>query len=492
MVEPESFYEATEIEQTGMVPDKEHQEQDHHNHDDPGPDRRSAPPAPGLVSRRVHRELASHRRTLQRISLRGDLCRPPGVDAVPLQGDSEITSAGLSSIWFPMLAKNRAKKTGATKLTDFLITGTVLVGSLALLDHGPGSKLDLTGAALAAASSLPLLVWRRAPLGVFVFTAAASSVAAAAGYALHELWVPLGPTVALYLLAAGGAGQKRSGWQLLAITTALLATYAAASTVTERTFPWLALFHAGLSWAVAWFAGERTRLLRERMAQLEGRALQAEREAEQERRLAVAEERARIARDLHDSAGHAINVIAVRAGAARLRHREEPERSLAALQAIEVVARQTAADIDRIVHALRMDELSGSDPAAPLGLASLGTLVTHHQQAGLDVSVHSRGEPRPLPPSIDQAAYRILQEALTNATRHGGGAVDIELLFEKTALDLTVTNPVPEDGRPPSRPGHGLIGMRERALMLGGTMDARGGDGVFRVCARIPYAGRED
>jgi signal transduction histidine kinase len=388
-----------------------------------------------------------------------------------------------------MLPNNR---TGSATLTDLVITGAVLVGSLALLNHGRGSNLDLAGGALTAASALPLLVWRRAPLGVFVFTAGAAALAAAAGYALHELWVPLGPTVALYLLAARGGGQKRSSWQLPATTTALLVAYAAASAASERAFPWLAIFHAGLSWAVAWFAGERTRLLHERMAQLEGRALQAQREADQERRLAVAEERARIARDLHDSAGHAINVIAVRAGAARLRHRKEPERSLAALQAIEEVARQTAADIDRIVHALRGHESSGGDPAAPLGLASLQTLVTHHQQAGLDVSVHSRGEPRPLPPSIDQAAYRILQEALTNAARHGGGAVDIEVGFEKTALDLTVTNPVSEAGRPPSRPGHGLIGMRERALMLGGTMDARGGDGSFHVSARIPYTGRED
>ena len=392
----------------------------------------------------------------------------------------------------PMASQNRPKKIGSATLTDLVITGAVLVGSLALLDHGPGSKLDLLGGTLAAASTLPLLVWRRAPLGVFVFTAGASAVAAAAGYGHHVLWVPLGPTVALYLLVARGAGQKRSSWQLPATTTALLAAYAAASAATERTFPWLPLFITGLSWAVAWFAGERTRLLHERMAQLEGRALQSQREADQERRLAVAEERARIARDLHDSAGHAINVIAVRAGAARLRKWEEPERSLAALQAIEEVARQTAADVDRIVHALRWDDASGGDPSVPLGLASLQTLVTHYRQAGLEVSVHNHGEPRPLPPSIDQAAYRILQEALTNAARHGGGAVDIELGFETTGLELTVTNPVPQAGGLPSRPGHGLIGMRERALMLGGTMDACGGDGVFHVRARIPYAGRAD
>src|SRR6266511_2990460 len=116
-------------------------------------------------------------------------------------------------------------------------------------------------------------------------------------------------------------------------------------------FPGGELFHTGVDFAVAWFAGERTRLRRQRIAALRERALVAEREGERERRLAVAEERARIARDLHDAAGHAINVIAVRAGSARMR--KNPERSQAALEAIEELARKTAGEIDQIVGTLR-------------------------------------------------------------------------------------------------------------------------------------------
>lgn len=143
-----------------------------------------------------------------------------------------------------------------------------------------------------------------------------------------------------------------------AAMVALFFAYLAMTAAGDGTFPGIELFHTGLAWAVAWFAGERTRLRREHLTELEERAVRAERETERERRLAVVEERSRIARDLHDSAGHAISVIAVRAGAARLRHDEDPERSRLALEAIEEVARETVADIDGIVGTLRDDRLT--------------------------------------------------------------------------------------------------------------------------------------
>jgi signal transduction histidine kinase len=199
----------------------------------------------------------------------------------------------------------------------------------------------------------------------------------------------------------------------------------------------------------------------------------------------VAEERARIARDLHDSAGHAINVIAVRAGAARMRSDRDPERDRAALQAIEELARHTAGEIDQIVGTLRdpQDERT----TAPPGLASLGALVAHYSAGGLDVAVSTAGSTRPLGPSVDLAAYRILQEALTNAARHGRGAARVELAFGEEALLLTITNPVPHGGPRASGGGHGLIGMRERAALLGGSLDVEREDGTFRLRAQLPY-----
>jgi signal transduction histidine kinase len=377
-------------------------------------------------------------------------------------------------------------------LVDAAGAAVVLVASLAILTHGvsalrPGPELNVVGGVLAACATLPLLAWRRAPLGVFVVTAAASTLASGLGYALG---IPLGPTVALYLLATTSGGAKPWTWRTTAVVAALFAAYLVATAAADRGFPGLELLHLGLAWAVAWFAGERTRLVREQMAELKERALHAEREAQRDRRLAIAEERTRIARDLHDSAGHAINVIAVRAGAARMRHRGDPDRSLLALTEIEEVARQTADDIDQIVHTLREPGAASGGPAAPPGLASVGTLVAHHARAGLDVSVRSSGDRQPLGHNADQAAYRILQEALTNAARHGAGAALVELAFRDDALGLTVTNPLAGGARRRSGGGHGLIGMRERATLLGGTLEAHREDGVFRVSARIPYGGR--
>ena len=385
-----------------------------------------------------------------------------------------------------------ATRLKSAALLDVAIAAAALGGSLALLSHGigaPGSRseLDFIGGMLAAGATVPLLASRRAPLAVFCVSAAASTLASGLGYALG---IPLGPTAALYLLAASRDEANRWTPPITAAVAALFVAYLAATAAAEGTFPGLALLHTGLAWAVAWFAGERTRLLREQMAELRERATDAKREAERDRRLAIAEERARIARDLHDSAGHAISVIAVRAGAARLRHDEDPDRSLLALKAIEEVARQTAGEIDQIVHSLREGGSVNGGPTAPPGLASLGTLVEHYSQTGLDVTVRRSGNPRALAHAADQAAYRILQEALTNAARHGPGTAEIELAFEDATLGLTVTNPVLDDGKPRSVGGHGLIGMRERAMLLGGTLEARRANGVFCVSAQIPFGGR--
>ncbi len=376
-------------------------------------------------------------------------------------------------------------------LVDVALAAMALAGSLAVLAHGgigaaePGSgELDWLGAVLAACSTVPLLGWRRAPHLVFAFTASASVLLGGLGY---PIGLPLGPIAALYLLAAS-RGEKEWTARTAGTVVALFVAYLLATGVGGGLSE-IGLSHAGLAWAVAWFAGERTRLRREHIAELRERALRAEREADRERRLAVAEERARIARDLHDSAGQAINVIAVRAGTARLRHDDYPERGRAALAAIEELARQTAAEIDQIVGALREDGSEGGKIAAPPGLASLDTFVAHHL-AGMNVTIATVGAPRALGVAVDRAAYRILQEGLTNAARHGLGGARIDLLFGEEALELTISNPASSGGIPRSNGGHGLIGMRERAALLGGSVEAERANGSFCVRAHLPYGGR--
>jgi signal transduction histidine kinase len=392
------------------------------------------------------------------------------------------------------IAKRRfAARASSGALLDLLVAAAALAGSLMLLRHGgigpsrPGSReLDLLGVALAASSTVPLLAWRRSPLGVFVVTAASGVLLAGLGYRIDLL---LGPAAALYLLAASRTPATPWTRRTTVTVVGLLVAYLAAAAAAQGTFPASELQHTGLAWAVAWFAGERTRLRHEQLAELRDRARRAEREAERERLLAAATERARIARDLHDSAGHAISVIAIRAGAARLRHQQDPDRSLAALEAIEQLARQTAGEIDQLVGTLREGASANGDLAAPPGLASLDTLIAHHQAAGLEVTFDTSGAPRPLAAGADQGAYRILQEALTNAARHGAGSARIELAFGDAAVELRITNPVPADRTPRPVGGHGLVGMRERATLLGGRLDADGASGTFRVRAQIPYGG---
>lgn len=168
----------------------------------------------------------------------------------------------------------------------------------------------------------------------------------------------IAPRVALYFLALNPATTPARSW-LTAATVALAFVVLAYTDRLDNSFT--PEFIGILSWAAVWIVGDWIRLRRERIAEYEERALRAEREAERERRLAVAEERTRIARDLHDSAGHAINVILVQAGAARLLSERDPERARQALETIEEVARETLGEIDQLVHALREGGLAGQE-----------------------------------------------------------------------------------------------------------------------------------
>ena len=376
-------------------------------------------------------------------------------------------------------------------MLDAALAVAVFAGSLALLaargDAGADTReLDALAVLLAALASLPLAAWRRSPLAVFALTAVASAALNALGYPPGP---PLGPTVALFLVALSPERTRAPRWATAALVLGLFVVHLGSVAVAEDEFPTVPLLFGALVWGGAWVIGDRVRLRRARIVELEERARRAERDAERERRLATAEERTRIARDLHDSAGHAINVILVQAGAARLLSTRDPERSQAALQTIEEVARETLGEIDQLVRALREDD--SPEPGAgqvepPTGLAALPTLAERHRSAGLAVNVRKLGAPRQLAPGLDQAAYRILQEALTNAARHGDGSADVEIAFAPASLELTVTNPT-RPGSADEDAGHGIVGMRERATLLGGSLDAGPSDGRFRVHANLPY-----
>ena len=376
-------------------------------------------------------------------------------------------------------------------LVDVGIAAAVFALTLALLAAGGSAEdtrdLDPLGVVLAALASLPLVARRRAPLAVFVFTAAASAILNGLGYALGP---PLGPTVALFFLALNPP-QTRAGLRLTAATViAVFAVHVAAAGIGHDELPVVPLLFGTVVWGGALVLGDRVRQRRAHLTELKERALRTERETERERRLAAAEERTRIARDLHDSAGHAINVILVQAGAARLLQEQDPTRTRAALETIEEVARETLTEIDQLVRVLREDgSANGSEVEPPPGLAALETLAERHRASGLAVDVRFDGSRRHLASAVDRTAYRILQEALTHAARHGGGSADVEVAFGRQALELTVTNPTPRNAT--QADGHGIVGMRERTALLGGSFEAAAVDGLFRVRARLPYDGGE-
>jgi signal transduction histidine kinase len=373
---------------------------------------------------------------------------------------------------------------------DSAIAAGAFAGSIALLSRGsswaPDARsLDAGGVVLAMCASLPIAVWRRSPLVVFALTTSASAVLNGLGYAPGP---PLGPTAALFLLAASGNDERPWTRRTTAVVAGLFAVHVGAVGGGQKEFPALPLLFGVLVWTIAWFAGDRARLRRERIAALEERVARADRDRERERRLAKVEERTRIARDLHDSAGHAINVILVHAGAARLLQERDPERARIALGTIEEVARDTITEIDQLVRTLRDDPGSTVEVADAPGLAALGALVERHRAAGLEVTVESGGSSRPLGATADQAAYRIVQESLTNASRHGTGSALVELAFVDGTLELTITNAVAPGARA-SAAGHGLSGMRERATLAGGTLETETGGESFRVQARLPTRG---
>ncbi|GEP32283.1 two-component sensor histidine kinase [Nocardioides szechwanensis] len=336
---------------------------------------------------------------------------------------------------------------------------------------------DLTDVLLLGAATAPLAVWRLAPLTVFVVTAVPAVALAWRG---EVLWPPLGPCLALYLLAASREGKSRWNVRLIAAVVGLLVIYLGVVVAGSRSVS-TDLGHALLAGAVAWFAGERTRLRRQELLDLHDRMRRSEDSAERELQLAVAEERTQIARDLHDSVGHALTLITVRAGAARLRR--DPDAAITALTDIETIARDTTADIEQIVSPLRG---SISADHAPVGLASVETLVAQFRAAGHEVALTQPEEVTGLSVSADQGAFRIIQESLTNAARHGSGPTTLSIGTSESALLVTITNPVAEPNKAADNGRHGVTGMRERARLLGGSLVAEEAEGEFRVELRLP------
>ena len=211
--------------------------------------------------------------------------------------------------------------------------------------------------------------------------------------------------------------------------------------------------------------------------------------AETQRDQVIMEERARIARELHDVVAHHVSVIAVQAETARLTTPDMPEEGKERLAAIGQTARDSLTELRRLLGVLRADGSPAAARAPQPGLGRLADLIDSARTAGTPVRLTLEGDVTPLPPGVDLTAYRIVQEALTNARRHAPGAsVDVTLDYEEDALRLRVSDDGPG---PPAADtsGHGLLGMQERATMVGGKLKTGPGDeGGFVVEAELPLS----
>jgi signal transduction histidine kinase len=352
----------------------------------------------------------------------------------------------------------------------------------------PGWKFGY--AAAACAWSLVLLLRHRFPLAA---PAATSTMVAVASFFIADQIRSTAVGVCLLIVAAWwmGAGNDRRR-----AVAGLAAMYAGVQ-VTTAHFGDLAIgdvIFTSLLVAAPWLAGQafRSRALRAR--ELGGRAARLEKELAESARSAVADERARIARELHDVIAHSISVMTVQAGAARLLLDDEPDQAEHALLRVEETGRDTLAEMRRLLGVLRRDMVAQDGLEPRPSLDRLDALLDHYRAAGLEVELDRQGPQRTLPAGLDQAAYRVVQEALTNTLKHAGRTrVRVRLAFSPDELALDIE----DDGAGAATTvsgtggGHGLIGMRERIAIYGGTLATGPRDGRgFAVGARFPLDGR--
>ncbi|GAA2537859.1 MULTISPECIES: sensor histidine kinase [Streptomyces] len=248
--------------------------------------------------------------------------------------------------------------------------------------------------------------------------------------------------------------------------------------------------------ALAWVLGDSIRTRRAYFAQLEERAARLEKEREAQAKVAVAAERARIARELHDVVAHNVSVMVVQADGAAYVLDAAPDQAKKALETISSTGRQALAEMRRLLGVLRTGEHQEAGEYVPQpDVQQIEDLVEQCRDSGLPVDFKIEGTPRPLPSGVELTAYRIVQEALTNTRKHGGpnAGASVRLVYFDDGLGLLVE----DDGKGAPHElyeeggfdgqGHGLIGMRERVGMVGGTLDAgpRPGGG-FRISALLP------
>jgi signal transduction histidine kinase len=396
----------------------------------------------------------------------------------------------------PTVAGGRARLVGLRPpLADVLVAAGVLVIGQVETWMTTSFQPKLPLALLAVLMTVPLAWRRRAPFGTLLAVALAGAVLGSGWPELNALYTFTAVVIAVF--SVGAYAEPRRA--MLGCALVLLWFWAGALIENAR--------HPGrrgpsdvvfvtVVFGGAWLLGRALRGRGQQAAQLERRAAQLEADQQAQARAAVAAERARIARELHDVIAHSVSVMVIQAGAAEQLLQETPERAREPLLAVQDTGRQTIVELRRLLGILREDGQEPSLNPQP-GLAGLDLLLEETRQAGLPVQLRIEGQPWPLPPGVDLTAYRIVQEALTNTLRHAGPAqAEVIVRYQDHAVELVILDngqgPGPGDGAYGGS-GHGLVGMRERIALYGGTLETgprattpgTAGTG-FAVRARLP------
>lgn len=360
-------------------------------------------------------------------------------------------------------------------------TAPLFPASGASSPHVAGPRAQLAASYLVV--SLVLVARRRYPVGVLVTMIAAAVVPMIASGTSQGFGQVLPFGLAIYTV--GAHCPRRTSLRCLGLLLAFIVLGQALDPDVDRPTDTLgALPFAVLLLLLPWLGGMYIRTRRLYVAELHARAERAEAEREQRARAAVAAEQARIARELHDAVAHAISVMVVQAEAAEEMLGHDPERARLPIQRIQSVGRSGLDEMRRLLGVLRRDEAAALAPQP--GLSGIGALADEIRAVGLSVDVAVEGVPRALPTGVEISAYRIVQEALTNALKHARASRVVVRIAYGNRLELDVVDDGVGAGASPTG-GHGIIGMRERVALYGGTLDVGplSGSG-FRVRATFP------
>lgn len=382
------------------------------------------------------------------------------------------------------------------------------LGSVAGI-YGEDASGGLQGALLYCLGiTAPLAVRRRFPEVVVVVIAVVFFVGVT--LRIPDLYVSnITMFIAMYTVGAWVDDRRRAMWVRIAVIVGmfvwlLVNTFQSAIDPTDETLSRAGLFSPFAAYMLiqflvnaayfggAYYMGDRAYAAAMSRAALEERTRELELEREVTAAQAVALDRVRIARELHDVVAHHVSAMGVQAGAARTVLKRDPDAARRALLGVEESARSALADLRQLLETLRTPDLE-ADGGSAVHLSGLADLVAHANDNGLPTTLTVVGDPVGLAELTQVNIYRVAQESLTNARRHGGpdASADVRLRYDEGAVELEVTNTGRSAG--PMRPGLGIVGMRERAASSGGTLEAgprpRGG---FLVRLRIPLSLRVD